>query len=255
MITQEYKETLDTVVVIDEKKERFKDKFKWRFDNQIDCPEYFYNEKLNQGIELEWHEERHWLGNGYVDYGRFDVSLNGKNVDKLPIYRQESNRPNLWAKSISVNNKQIIVDKSFAYSMPWFPELIQNRIDKALLRDGEEDDSEDDDDEQEDIDDIDEEGQDDNESESENDAEGGDREVAVKDEKKPDQQLNQFIESFQIIIGKEACVDSDVINGLIGRILMQDTPFYGFKEIALCEFGQGIGELDLGVLNKLVDQS
>ena len=42
---------------------------------------------------------------------------------------------------------------------------------------------------------------------------------------------NEFIESFNIDLGVNY-VDYDVINGLIGRILMQDIHPDGFKQIA-----------------------
>ena len=80
--------------------------------------------------------------------------------------------------------------------MPWLIELLQDRIDRALL-----------------------------------------------------QSDSKYIESFDITIGTEEQVDYDVINGLLGRILMQDTHFDGFKEIYLGEFGSGVEELNKGVLD------
>ena len=46
-----------------------------------------------------------------------------------------------------------------------------------------------------------------------------------------------------------------MINGLIGRILMQDIDNDGLYSFTLSEFGQGVGELNLGVLDKLFDLS
>ena len=37
--------------------------------------------------------------------------------------------------------------------------------------------------------------------------------------------------------------------------MMQDTPKDGFKDISLSDFGQGVGELNSGVLDKLFDLS
>ena len=47
----------------------------------------------------------------------------------------------------------------------------------------------------------------------------------------------------------------DVINGTIGRILMQDTHLDGLKSITLNEFGSEVADLDVSLLYKLVDLS
>ena len=46
---------------------------------------------------------------------------------------------------------------------------------------------------------------------------------------------------------------SDVINGLIGRLLMQDIPPEGFNEINLFGFDMIYGDLDEDLLDKIVD--
>ena len=53
---------------------------------------------------------------------------------------------------------------------------------------------------------------------------------------------NEFIESFNINLGVHYC-DYDVINGLIGRILMQDIHPDGFKEIAFSHFFEAVDEM------------
>ena len=62
----------------------------------------------------------------------------------------------------------------------------------------------------------------------------------------------EFIESFSIDLGSHK-VDYDVINGLIGRILMQDIHPDGFKQIAFNGFWSGVDELTKDVIDRLVD--
>ena len=52
----------------------------------------------------------------------------------------------------------------------------------------------------------------------------------------------EFIESFSIDLGSHK-VDYDVINGLIGRILMQDIHPDGFKQITFNGFWSGVDKL------------
>ena len=45
------------------------------------------------------------------------------------------------------------------------------------------------------------------------------------------------------------------MNGLLGRILMQDIHHDGFKEITLSQFDYYVEEIDEGLLDQLVDKS
>ena len=66
---------------------------------------------------------------------------------------------------------------------------------------------------------------------------------------------SKYIESFGIEIGSHEEVPYDVINGLIGLLMMQDTHAGGFKSIRLLDFGEGVEELNQGLLDKLYDMS
>ena len=50
-------------------------------------------------------------------------------------------------------------------------------------------------------------------------------------------------------------VQSDVINGLFGRLLMQDIHSEGFEEITLSCFSDYVGVINSELLDKLVDFS
>ena len=52
-----------------------------------------------------------------------------------------------------------------------------------------------------------------------------------------------MMKSFKIALGYKA-KESDVINGLIGRLLMQDIHYDGLDEITLSNFSDIVGELD-----------
>ena len=53
------------------------------------------------------------------------------------------------------------------------------------------------------------------------------------------------MKSFNLTIGLySGFVQSDVINGLIGRLLMQDIHLDGFEEITLSQFHYNMGNLD-----------
>ena len=68
-------------------------------------------------------------------------------------------------------------------------------------------------------------------------------------------QDSEFIDSFNITLGGNGLATEDVMNELIGRILMQEIHPKGFKNIALNTFGICEDRLNEELLDRVAAQS